>query len=157
MTNKSKKIIIGILSVLVFIFGSAMLYSSQTAHSADYAVSILFVGNSHVRTGNVPGQLQALAGLHGIEITYVDVSRNGQNLDGAMRENAIREMQSRNFDFVVFPAIGGSRRPLNDLDGFLDDIQLFSGIIRENGATPVLYAFGWGHVGGQPDEGFKTA
>jgi len=113
-------------------------------------VSILFVGNSHVRTGNVPGQLQALARLHGIEMTYVDVSRNGANLDGAMRDNAMREMQNGTFDYVVMQARG--RSAINDIDFFLNDIRIFSEQIRENGAVPVLYSPAWANINGQPDE-----
>ncbi|MCL2421765.1 MAG: hypothetical protein FWD03_07905 [Defluviitaleaceae bacterium] len=82
--------------LIMLIFSSSIFAgcSNQSAHDASDSISILFVGNSHVRTGNVPGQLQAIASLHGIELTYVDVSRNGANLDGAMRDNAIRRCKA---------------------------------------------------------------
>ncbi|MCL2415523.1 MAG: hypothetical protein FWD01_01805, partial [Defluviitaleaceae bacterium] len=145
----SKKIIIGIWAVLM----SALIFvgcSNQNVHNTPDAVSILFAGNSHTRTSNVPGQLQALASLHGIEITYVDVSRNGVNLDGIMRDNAIREMQNGNFDYVVMQARG--RSSIDSIDWFLDDIRLFSEQIRENGAVPVLYSPAWVNINGQPNE-----
>ena len=144
--NINGKIVFGILLMLVLIVGC----SSQNTHGTTDAVSILFVGNSHVRTGNVPGQLQALARLHGIEMTYVDVSRNGVNLDGAMRDNAIREMQNRNFDYVVIQARG--RSLIDDIDWFLSDIDFFSRQVRESGAIPVLYSPAWANVNGQPNE-----
>ena len=74
--NKHKKIITGILAVLILVLVGTVVYSSQNSHYTTGPISILFVGNSHVRTGNIPGQLQALASLHGIEIIYVDVSIN---------------------------------------------------------------------------------
>ena len=126
--------------------------SKPDNHVAENSVSILFVGNSHVRSGNVPEQLQMLARMHGIEMTVVDVSRNGANLDSTMRDNAIMEMQNRSFDYVVMQARGRSIRPTNDIDGFLSDIRIFSEQIRENGAIPVLYSPAWANVNGQPDE-----
>ena len=152
MISINKKTSLGVLLLLILIFGVIVGMSNQNTEKITDAVSILFVGNSHMRTGNVPGQLQALAGLHGIEITYVDVSRNGANLDDAMRNNAIREMQNRSFDYVVMQARGRSIRPTNDIDGFLNDIRIFSDQIRENGAIPVLYSPGWANINLRPDE-----
>jgi len=123
--------------------------NQNTYYTAD-TVSILFVGNSHVRTGNIPGQLQGLARINGIEMTYVDVSRNGVNLDGTMRDNAIREMQNGYFDYVIMQARG--RSIINDIDWFLDDIRFFSEQIRQHGATPVLYSPAWANINGRPNE-----
>jgi len=146
-----------IYSTFLFIFAlihSSVIFAASMSdnHVAENSVSILFVGNSHVRTGNVPEQLQTIARMHGIEITVVDVSRNGANLDSTMRDEAIREMQNRSFDYVVMQARGRSIRPTNDVDGFLSDIRIFSEQIRENGAIPVLYSPAWANVNGQPDE-----
>jgi len=142
-----KNITIGLLVLTLAVLAGC---SNQNTHETTNTISILFVGNSHVRTGNVPAQLQALARLNGIEMIYVDVSGNGVNLDGTMRDNAIREMQSRNFDYVVMQARG--RSLINDIDLFLDDIRLFSEQIREHGATPVLYSPAWANINGQPNE-----
>ena len=148
-----KKIsLLGILLVLILTSSILAGCSNQAAPNTTETISILFAGNSHTRTGNVPGQLQALARLHSIEITYVDVSRNGSNLDGVMRDNAIREIQNRKFDYVVMQPSGRSIRASYDIDGFLSDVRLFSEQIRDSGATPVLYGFGWGRANGQIDE-----
>ena len=148
--TQNKRVVFGILIVLILASSGC---SNQNTHSAEESISILFVGNSHVRTGNVPGQLQALASLHGIEMTYVDVSINGSGLDGALRDNAIREMQSRNFDYVVMqqPA-GRGTRITTDIDGFFNNIRNFAAIVRENGAIPVLYSSMWMGVDGHPNE-----
>jgi len=102
-------------------------------------------------------RLQTLANLHGIEVTYVDVSINGSGLDGALRDNAIREMQNRHFDYVVMqqPA-GRGGRITADVDGFFSNIRTFTEIVRENGATPVLYSPMWMGVDGRPNEDFHT-
>jgi len=154
--NKSKKIIIRVWAMLMlsFVFVGC---TNQNISNAGESISILFVGNSHVRTGNVPGQLQELANLHGIELAYVDVSINGFGLDGALRDNAIREMQNGNFDYVVMqqPA-GRGGRVTADVDGFFNNIRTFSEIVRENGAIPVLYYPMWMGVDGQPNEELHT-
>ncbi|MCL2578900.1 MAG: hypothetical protein FWE32_02595 [Oscillospiraceae bacterium] len=150
--NTNRRIIFGILILIILISGILIGRPGRNTHDETGSVSILFVGNSHVRTGDVPGQLQTLLRMHGIEMTYVDVSRNGANLDGALRESAIREMQNTNFDYVVMQARGRSIRPTNDIDGFLDDVRVFSEQIREYGAEPVLYSPAWANINGRPDE-----
>jgi len=158
MMNPNKRVVLGILIVLILASCIFVGCSNQsTRRSAAESISILFVGNSHVRTGNVPGQLQALASLHGIEVTYVDVSINGSGLDGALRDNAIREMQNKHFDYVVMqqPA-GRGGRITTDVDGFFSNIRIFTEIVRENGATPVLYSPMWMGVDGRPNEEFHS-
>jgi len=153
--NINRKTALVILIALLLISGIFVGCASQAAPGTTDPISILFVGNSHVRTGNIPGQLQALASLHGIEMTYVDVSINGSGLDGALRDNAIREMQNRNFDYVVMqqPA-GRGGRITTDVDGFFSNIRNFTDIVRENGAIPVLYSPMWMGVDGRPNEEF---
>jgi len=155
MMNPNKRVVLGILIMLILISGIFVACSNQNAHSAEESISILFVGNSHVRTGNVPGQLQALANLHGIEMTVVDVSINGPGfIYGEQRgDNAIREMQNRNFDYVVIgPAAGRGRNVTPNVDGFFSNIRDFAEIIREHGAIPVLYNTIWMGVDGRPNE-----
>ena len=153
--NPNKRIVFGVLVVLILASGILAGCSGRNMHNTTEPISILFAGNSHVRTGNVPGQLQSLADLHGIEITYVDVSINGSGLDGELRDNAIREMQNRSFDYVVMqqPA-GRGGRITDDVDTFFSNIRTFSEVVRENGATPVLYSPMWMGTDGRPNEEF---
>ena len=82
-------------------------------------------------------------------MTYVDVSINYVSLyNKTIRENAIKEMQNKRFDYVVIQA--RSQAPVNDIDGFFDDISFFSELIRGHGATPVLYSPAWDNENGQP-------
>ena len=113
------------------------------------AISILFVGNSFVFFGDIPGQLQAIANANDVEVVYIDISAGGATLSSS-RRNAVREMRNGRFDYVVLQ--DQSRRPLNDINGFLRDVRSLSDTARENGATPVLYNPAWANINGQPDE-----
>ena len=155
--SQNKRVMLVFLAVFILASSIFVGCSNQNTHNTEESISILFVGNSHVRTGNVPGQLQALANLHGIEIAYVDVSINGSGLDGALRDNAIKEMQNRHFDYVVMqqPA-GRGGRITTDVDGFFSNIRIFTEIVREHGATPVLYSPMWMGIDGRPNEEFHS-
>ena len=144
-----KKVLIGIiLSICVFMLVGC---SNQSNHNENDSVSILFVGNSHIRTGNMPRQIKELAALHGIDVEYVDVSINGQNLDGRNRNYAISQMQSHDFDYVVFQSRGRVIAPLPDIEWVVDDVRDFAKLITEHGATPILLSTSWISRNGQPD------
>jgi len=101
------------------------------------AASILFVGNSFTRDGDIPGQLQTLAGASGIEIIYRGILRGGAILNDA-KDEAIEEMQTRRFDYLVLQ--DQSARPLRDFNGFLNDIRNLNEAAREHGVTLVLFS-----------------
>ena len=52
---------------------------------SENAISILFVGSSHVFVGDVPRQLKTIARMHDVEIIYKDISRHG-NRGGTLSE-----------------------------------------------------------------------
>ena len=148
-----KKCLYIVCSFLIIAGFLVAVLSGRTTKTAETAVSILFVGNSHVRTGNVPAQLQAIARLHGINITYRDISSIGADLSDS-KDRAIREIQNGNFDYVVLQ--DSNRRVLADIEGFSEDIRTLSNVARENGAMPVLY----NHritLNIQPNEEIQTA
>ena len=99
--------------------------------------------------GNVPGQLQAIAGEHGISITFKDISRSGVSLSYS-KDTAISEMQSRNYDYVVLQ--DQAARPFDDVEGFLEDMRILCQVAKESGAQPVIYNPAWASINGQPDE-----
>jgi len=125
--------LVEIISMVYFGNSIQLLYEARNSD----AISILFVGNSFLRDGDVPGQLQTLAGAAGIDMIYQGILRGGVTLDDA-RESAIEEMQSRRFDYLVLQ--DQSRRPLNDFNGFLSDIRILSDVAREQGVTLVLFS-----------------
>ena len=157
--SKRTTILICILTVILtltttwaVLMDVIILRKTEDMVGSENAIAILFVGNSHVFVGNVPQQLQAIARMYDIEIIYKDISRHG-NHGGTLREhreNAIEEIQSGRFDYVVLH--DQSRRSLNDMEGLFDDIRIISDSAKENGVIPVLYDFAGIAVNGQPSE-----
>jgi len=143
--------IIVILTLVLAACVAVAFHNTEVIDSdgSENPISILFVGNSHVFVGDVPGQLQTLSRANGIEIVYRDISRHGASLSDS-KENAIIEMQNRRFNYVVLQ--DRNIRPLNDTEGFLEDIRFLSDAARENGAIPVLYNPAWANTNGQPYE-----
>ncbi len=144
--KKLAKRLIALCIILTFILTLAFVYAVYTdiiilrktedMAGAENSISILFVGTSDVFVGNLPEQLQAVARTHGVNITYKDISRhsNRGGTLGEHRENAIGEMQSGRFDYVVFQ----DDQIKNDIEGFIDNIRLLSDEARKNGVVPVL-------------------
>jgi len=115
------------------------------------SVKILFVGNSQIFVNNVPGQLQAIAKSYNVDIKYKDISKHG-NRGGTLPElttTAISEMQNGKYDYIILQ--DHSRRPINNADGFFQDIKVLCSEIRKNGAIPVLYNPAWANINGKPD------
>lgn len=145
--------ILTLTTIYAVLMDIIVLRKTEDMAGPESAIAILFVGSSHVFVGDVPGQLQAIAKLHGIDIIYKDLSRHG-NRGGTLSElrvDAISEMQSRKFHYVVLQ--DQTRGSLNDVEGLLNEIRILSDAARESGAIPVLYNSAWATINGQPDEG----
>lgn len=147
-------IISTVILALAFIYAAftdiIMLRKTEDMVGSENAISILFVGNSQVFVGELPRQLKLIAKMYDVEIIYNDISRHG-NRGGTLselKENAISEMQSRRYDYIV---IHEDTLQLDNIESFLSNIQLLCNEARENGTTPVLYnTSGWNN-NGQPD------
>ena len=136
--------IVAILWTIWAIFTDVIvLRKTEDMVGSENAISILFVGNSHVFVGELPRQLQTIARANDIEIIYMDISRHG-NRGGTLselRERAIIEMQSGRFDYVVLTCNG--IRVSNDIDEFLDNVRVLNNEAIENGVIPVLFNSAW--------------
>ena len=110
-------------------------------------VSILFVGNSFVYTGNVPKQLKVLSKMYGVSVNYTSIARGGGSLDQS-KERAIKRMRSRAYDYAVFQDYG--TRPHNP--AFFDDVRELCEAAKETGAVPVLYSPAWTNIDAKPDK-----
>ena len=130
-----------------------ILRKTEDMAGSENAISILYVGSSQVFVGNVPRQLQTIARMYDVEITYKDISRHGNRGGtlGELKEHAISEIQSGRFDYVILQ--DQTRRSLSNVEGLLDEIRILSDEARKSGAKPVLYNSAWATVDGQPDEG----
>ena len=129
-----------------------ILRKTEDMVGSENAISILFVGSSHVFVGNAPSQLQTITKMYDIEIIYKDISRHG-NRGGTLnelREQAINEIQSGRFDYVVLQ--DQTRRSLSNVEGLLDEIRIICNEAKANSVIPVLYNFAWAVSDGLPDE-----
>ncbi len=148
-------IIVIVVLALAFIYAvftdGIVLRTTEDMVGSENAISILFVGNSQVFVGELPRQLKLIAKMYDVEIIYKDLSRH-ENRGGTLselKENAIREMQDRRYDYVVLH--DDTLRLDNDIASFLSNIQSLCDAARESGTTPVLYnTSGWNN-NGQPD------
>ena len=135
-----------ILSLWAVYADIIILRKTEDMTASENAISVLFVGNSHVFVGNLPQQLQKIAGIHDVEIIYKDISRHG-NRGGTLSElstKAIDEMQKYKFDYVVIQ-VG---RSFDNLDG----IKSLCEAAKENGTVPLLYNSAWAYIDGKPNE-----
>ena len=158
LSVRGKALIVALISVIIIgtiwaAFSDVIvLRKTEDMAGSENAISILFVGDSFVFVGELPRQLQKIAGAQEIEVIYKDLSKHA-NRGGTLREhkeNAIREMQSGRFDYVVLH--DQNRQSLNDIEGLLDDIRILCNAAKENGVIPVLYDFAGMAIDGQPDE-----
>jgi hypothetical protein len=135
---------------MLVIFIGCSIQSKENIES----ISILFVGNSHVRTGDVPRQLQTISKFYGVDIRYIDVSKDFMALSDT-KDKAIKEMEKNNFDYVVLQDRG--RRPLDNIEEFKNDIRFLCKEANKIGAKPVLYIPTFTNTNGQPDEEIQNA
>ena len=129
-----------------------VLRKTEDMNDSENAVSMLWVGSSHVFVGNVPQQLQVLSGANGIEIIYKDLSKHG-NRGGTLSElsvEAITEMQDYRYDYIVLQ--DQTRRSLNNTEELLKEIRILCEAAREHGTIPVIYNSAWATANGRPDE-----
>lgn len=122
------------------LFGSASpdIDRVHDAPSED-AVRVLFVGNSHVFTHDVPGLLSRLgeSGERGIWVEQQVVG--GASLaDHRESGRAEQLIEAKRWDFVVLQE--QSLRPFADPDGYLRDLGYFAKLVRSNHSVPVIYA-----------------
>jgi hypothetical protein len=110
-------------------------------------VSILFVGNSFVSTGNVPKQIKVLSKMYGVNVSYTSISPGGSSLDQS-KERAIKKMHNRAYDFAVFQDYG--TRPHEP--AFFDDVKELCDTAKGTGAVPVLYNPAWTNIDAVPNK-----
>jgi len=136
-------VIIALATIYAELAGFIIIRKTEDMSGSEDAISILFVGNSHVFVGNLPQQLKTIARMHNVEIDYKDLSRHA-NRGGTLselRESAISEMRSKQYDYIVLTCNG--RQISNDYESFLGNVQILSDIARENEVIPVLYNAAW--------------
>ena len=122
-----------------------LLLSSCASTPGSGKISILYVGNSFVYTGNVPKQVRVLAKMYGVDCVYRSITKGGGSLSDT--KNATwRAMDKKQYTYVVIQDYG--TRPGSD--GFFVDVADLCGKAHETGAVPVLYSPAWTNTDAVP-------
>ena len=110
---------------------------------------MLFVGNSHLLVGDVPKQLKEIVKKHGIKMEYENISKRGSKLSD-LKNEAVELISTKKFDYIVLQ--DQTSRPLDDNDGFVNDIRFLCDAAHKSGAKPVLYSPSISNHNRQPNE-----
>lgn len=116
---------------------------------------ILFIGNSYTYFANMPsryfGEIMKSAGY---KVRVISLTKGGWTLlksanpDDELGSRIASTMRSKKFDFVVLQE--QSMTPALNIGAFYSGVRKLDEKIRENGATPILYAT-WGRKQGSGD------
>jgi hypothetical protein len=124
----------------------ALLLLSSCAGGGKKEITILYIGNSFVYTGNVPKQVRVLAKLYGVDSSYKSVSKGGGSLSDTM-DAAMRAMDKKQYTYVVIQDY--DTRPGSG--EFFADVKALCDKAHATGATPVLYSPAWVNIDAVPD------
>ncbi|MCL2388258.1 MAG: hypothetical protein FWC89_12045 [Defluviitaleaceae bacterium] len=97
---------------------------------------ILWAGNSHTFTGDIPRQVTEMAAAHGITVTHDTILQGGADLR-SLRSDVVSQVQSQRYDYVILQDRGG--RSGTNARAFSNDVRRLSEAIHETGAIPVLF------------------
>ena len=145
-------IVVIVVTVCAELSGIIILRKTEDMVGSENAISVLWVGNSDVFVGELPGQLKNVARPHDVEIVYKDISRHSNRGGGisGLKESAINEMQSGRFDYIVLMDDPWQTR--DNTGEFLSDVRLLCEEARMHGTIPVLFNAMWAATGNRPDE-----
>lgn len=112
-------------------------------------VNILFVGNSHTYTNNMPEKIFApILEAAGYNVNVTRITNGGyhlyqhSNINNTYGAQVHAALQSGVYDIVVIQE--QSSAPGNAREDFFTSVRRLVTMIRESGATPYLYCT-WGH------------
>ena len=112
---------------------------------------VLFIGNSYTFFNDMPGLFARECGKRGVQCSADSVTSGGYTLAHFVSENneygiRVRELlRGERYDYVVLQE--QSVRPASHPGTFLKSVRELVPMIRENGASPVLYET-WGRADG---------
>lgn len=123
--------------LLVILSGCAVPEEEEVEYIVpEGAISILFIGNSFVYVGDVPGQMQTLAKMYGIDMVSLSICPPGASLEDN-REDALKAIEKYSFDYVIMN--DDATRPVDSPDAFNANVKELCDAVKAAGAVPVLY------------------
>ncbi len=100
---------------------------------------ILMLGNSLTYSNDMPVTLAKLLDAEVIQHTKADASLDDQfNLDTEFGKTALKALENESWDYVILQEM--SSLPVTSKDEFLKNVDHLCEVIRDVGATPVLFA-----------------
>jgi len=102
--------------------------------------SVLFIGNSHTFTNDLPGTLAQLADSSpdGLQLEPAEVTQGGATLQSLYEQpQTLDVIQSRTWTYVVLQE--QSTLPLTDPEAMWDAVRLFDDVIDANGSLTSLF------------------
>lgn len=99
-------------------------------------IKVLFIGNSHTYTNDLPGIVRDLMTADGHAIQYSEITAGGQTLEWHAQQSATRQtIRSGKFDYVVLQEKSSNF----DADTFARGFAALHAVIAETDAVPLLY------------------
>jgi hypothetical protein len=115
---------------------------------------ILWVGNSHTYTGDIPRQVSDIANLHDLIVFQRRITQPGATLGDLMNE-VLENLRENEYDYVILQ--DWADRCLWDEAAFMNDVRILSAAARSAGAIPILYNPAFRHPDDWPDVEFQDA
>lgn len=101
-------------------------------------IKILFIGNSFTQRNDLPGLLSSLAVCRNLSVSSELISAGGASLRTHWNAGkAAATIKTGKFDYVVLQE--QSTLPVKNADRMAENIRLFDPVIRNAGASMVLY------------------
>lgn len=158
-----KTILRFLLTIVAFCGMSFVGYRQLAQHTCISLIGyppctrILFIGNSHTYTNNLPDLLAKLAWSGGKRIDTGMIAQGGRTLEGHIQDPATMEYaKSEQWDFLILqeqsqiPASKNMRRNMT-----LPSIRAFQSQKHFQESKIILFA-GWGREFGWPEEGLPS-
>ncbi len=134
--------IIRLMAVLVLAVCTPQLQAQAQAQTQEReALKVLFIGNSYTYFWNLPQIITAMGERNGKAIMARKSTVGGTNLrqhwDGELGLNSRAMIENGDWDIVVLQ--NHSLSTIDDFDEFMDYGGRFIDLVRQSGATPMLY------------------
>ena len=129
-----------------------LVYGEQTGKDNPLSEKdILFIGNSFTYVSDVPGTFEKIAKAAGHNVNVTSITNGGHylyehgNINDEYGAQVHAALANNKYDYVFIQ--DQSTNAIKDPESFYTAVRRMVRMVRENGATPILYAT-WGHKEG---------
>ncbi|MBQ4556232.1 MAG: hypothetical protein IJA60_01110 [Clostridia bacterium] len=129
-----------------------LVYGEQTGKDNPLSCNdILFIGNSFTYVSDVPANFASIAKAAGYNVNVSSITNGGHylyehgNINDEFGAQVHAALANNKYDYVFIQ--DQSTNAIKNPESFYTSVRRMVKMVRENGATPVLYAT-WGHKEG---------